>query len=276
MSIGVTPIRREKVAVIATDALDIMQLSHGATMSLRGKSRWCICPVFGRVGVSVVHALGVHEKSSATDSTISEETAEAIRLLIVVMRRLPNHVVRFRQDRITPATVALTDASFAADHKWLGFLVACPVRGMVWAGMDTPLWLLELFRKHKERRTYIGQLEAVVAAALYCSLPGKWFQGRPVTHYIDNQGALYALINGRSDDVDINRIVFITRMKLLRLECDVWFDYVPSASNVADLPTRLDDDAMRRLHALGRRVDMTLPPQWCLDCPSSQLAVLFD
>jgi hypothetical protein len=53
-------------------------------------------------------------------------------------------------------------------------------------------------------------------------------QGRDVMHYVDN----------------------------------VWYDYVPSAANIADLPTRLDAEALLRLERLGPRVPLLLPPAW--------------
>ena len=103
----------------------------------------------------------------------------------------------------------------------------------------------------------------------------SWWEDRPVLHYVDNQGALYSLIKGGSNDVDSNRLTFIANMRLARLRCDAWFDYVPSASNIADLPTRLDDDAIARLNRIARRVPLRLPPEWCLACSLPELRPLF-
>ncbi|KAL1524216.1 hypothetical protein AB1Y20_019124 [Prymnesium parvum] len=142
--------------------------------------------------------------------------------------------------------------------------------------LSTPPWLLALLRSHKLAGTYIGQLELAAAAAPYFSLPRDWFADRAVMHYIDNQGACYSLINGRARDADANRIVFVTSMRLARLRCDAWYDYVPSASNIADLPTRLDTAAFSRLEKIADRMPLCLPPEWCLACPHSQLSQLFD
>lgn len=119
-------------------------------------------------------------------------------------------------------------------------MIVHPDLGVFWAGMPTPEWTLCAFASHRERTTYIGQLEAIAALAPLLSMPtSSFFAGRSVTHYIDNQGALYSFINGRSADPDINRIVFLYGMIASRLSCRPWFDYVSSGSNVADLPTRL-------------------------------------
>ena len=45
--------------------------------------------------------------------------------------------------------------------------------------------------------------------------------------------------------------VFLAHMRIAQLSARVWFDYVPSASNVADLPTRLDDAAAARLNTIA-------------------------
>ena len=73
----------------------------------------------------------------------------------------------------------------------------------------------------------------------------------------------------------MNRLILLTHVSIAKLACDVWFDYVPSASNIADLPTRLDDSAFQRLSALGRQVPMHLPPKWCLSCEYDRLRALF-
>lgn len=81
---------------------------------------------------------------------------------------------------------------------------------------------------------------------------------------------------GRSSDADANRLVFVTNMRLAMFACDVWYDYVPSASNIADLPTRLDAHAFTRLENIAHRQPLRLPPAWCLACPHSELAQLFE
>ena len=59
-----------------------------------------------------------------------------------------------------------------------------------------------------------------------------------------------------------------------KLNLDLWYDYVPSASNLADLPTRLNDEATKRLNALGpeSRVPLILPPERILSCSWSELS----
>ena len=74
----------------------------------------------------------------------------------------------------------------------------------------------------------------------------------------------------------MNRLVLVALARIARLACDVWWDYVPSASNIADLPTRLDAAAFARLERLARRRDLVLPPEWCLSCSHADLRPLFE
>ena len=52
-------------------------------------------------------------------------------------------------------------------------------------------------------------------------------------------------------------------MRIAQLGARVWFDYVLSASNAADLPTRLDGAAFVRLSRMGSFVPccLYLPPE---------------
>lgn len=275
VSLGVTRDRRARVRAIVQSAIDSQSLTPAEASSLRNKARFCVCPAFGRVGVGVINLLRDRQLETTGISALTGDLKEALQLLCVLLDVMPAFVVRFRRERVRAATVVLTDASFATGHTWLGFLVCCPYKGARWAGIPTPQWLLSLLASHKERKTYIGQLEAAAAAAPYFSLPASWWQDVPVLHYIDNQGALYGFIKGRSNDSDCNRLVFITLLQLAKLSCDVWFDYVPSAANIADLPTRLDAAAFARLERVASRVALDLPPEWCLACEHSALTVLF-
>ena len=270
--VGATRDRRDKIMALVDSAVERGSLSPTEASSVRGKARFCVAPVFGRLGVAVVHLLRKRQIADDT-SEIDAELMDALAWLKVAVDLLPPFEVRLPRD-IRPPLVVLTDASFEIGHTWIGFVVCCPWNGMRWAGAPSPDWLMRLLASHKERQTYIGQLEAVVCASPCMSLPESYFRNRTVLHYVDNQGALYSLINGRSNDFDMNRIVFVTLMRHTYLSCNVWFEYVPSASNIADLPTRLDSDAIARLNSLGSRVPLQLPPAWCLGCSHVELARL--
>jgi len=69
-------------------------------------------------------------------------------------------------------------------------------------------------------------------------------------------------------------MAFVTHMRLAFSECEGWFDYAPSAANIADIPARLDAAAFARLERVARRRALVLPPEWCLLCGHPDCASL--
>lgn len=90
-----------------------------------------------------------------------------------------------------------------------------------------------------DRRTYIAQAELLAAIVPYYSLPSV-IRGRRVLHFIDNTVALSALVNGYASRPDLARMVNAFYVVQLALRCLVWFEWVPSKANIADLPSRLE------------------------------------
>ena len=90
------------------------------------------------------------------------------------------------------------------------------------------------------RETAIGELETlVVAMALFI-----WCQrlkSTPLMVYIDNEGSKFSLIKGYSSSQSITAICALAATYLDAYCILPWFSRVPSASNLADFPSRLKD-----------------------------------
>jgi hypothetical protein len=112
------------------------------------------------------------------------------------------------------------------------------------------------------RQFYIGQLELLAAPAPYCSLPPRALErlrGRNVIHFIDNTSAQAGLVKGYARALDSARIVnAFHAVAAVDLGCNVYFEYVPSAANVADGPSRGDLDYL--IHTLGSHIVGTVLP----------------
>eukprot|EP00962_Isochrysis_galbana_P021381 scaffold6308_cov111-Isochrysis_galbana.AAC.1 len=61
---------------------------------------------------------------------------------------------------------------------------------------------------------------------------------------VDNFGALACLVKGDSRDPDIGRLAHVLSAILVSIRARPWMDYVRSAANIADLPSRFDIGAM--------------------------------
>jgi hypothetical protein len=113
------------------------------------------------------------------------------------------------------------------------------------------------------KKTYIGQLESLAAAAVYFSIPREWLLGREVIHWVDNQSAMAGFVKGYSGKEDTALILSAFSFKMAELQFRVWWEFVPSAQNVADLPSRgKEDDEDGLLHALGSVLSEFIVPEF--------------
>ena len=145
----------------------------------------------------------------------------------------------------------------------LGFVIYHPVFGTVHAHREVPPSLVALLDAIKQRETYIGQFELLGAIAPFVSMPREWFAGYPVELWIDNSGAMFALIKDYSGLPDCSRLVNMFHFAIARLGlASLWIDYVASESNPADVPSRAHELGARaagELAEFGRLVDLTIP-----------------
>jgi hypothetical protein len=92
----------------------------------------------------------------------------------------------------------------------------------------------------------------------YYSRPDQ-FRGRQVIHFIDNVGALCGMHKGYSRDLDNSaRQVHIKDSVCAAAGTQVWFEYVPSGANIADLPSRDDFELLAELGSVP--FDIQWPP----------------
>ena len=93
--------------------------------------------------------------------------------------------------------------------------------------------------------------------------------GAEVLHFVDNTSAVYGLVKGYSAQPDSAGVILAFHLCGLALRCGVWFNYVASKANVADLPSRgAISEMVRALRPFDPgfvRVAVGLPI--CAPCP---------
>ena len=100
---------------------------------------------------------------------------------------------------------------------------------------------MTLLDEVRKRDTYIGQFEVIAAISAFLSFTPEFFKGRPVQLWIDNSGAIGCLIKGYSGTCKadcaklVNAFHFVVATRGL---ASLYIDYVPTDSNVADVPSR--------------------------------------
>ena len=104
----------------------------------------------------------------------------------------------------------------------------------------------------------------LAAITPFLSVPAEWLKDRPVELWIDNSGAIGALLKGYSGKPDCARIVNMFHFVVARAGvASIWIDYVPSDSNPADIPSRFhemsDDEIEEAADELGDLIEMVVP-----------------
>ena len=146
----------------------------------------------------------------------------------------------------------------------LGMMIHDPIDGWTVVASGRPDIDTVRHYMRRERRTYIAQLEGLGMLAPYYTFPQR-FAGRRVVHFADNTVAISALVHGYSASVDMADISNAYHLLAAGLRTAAYFDYVPSAANIADLPSR-GDFALPR--ALGADVvEMRVPTHAMLTGP---------
>ena len=121
-----------------------------------------------------------------------------------------------------------------------------------------PLWFFtRVFSP--ELRTYIAQAEAITPLAVFMSVP-ELFRGRSAIFFQDNAWALSSLISGYASRPDMGRVVNAVHLAQFALEVRVWFEWIPSDANLADLPSRAEWEEFWAIMPQSVWVPTVLPP----------------
>ncbi|CAE7417046.1 unnamed protein product [Symbiodinium sp. CCMP2592] len=210
-------------------------LPPGLASKLYGMLNFLEQGVYGRIGTGGIGALKERQYEAARELTPAVRSSfEVIRAILALRPRrsvevLPSPCARF---------VAASDAAEDEPRKGTGGFL------LLWPGSEPGR---EAFVAQVDRHSYdaflpgevkIAQLElSMVLFAL--TARASTFRSRRDTWYIDNVAALMALIRGRSDSPDLERLAHLIHVALFSLQVWVYWEWVPSKSNWSDSISRL-------------------------------------
>ncbi|CAE7218895.1 FCPB [Symbiodinium sp. CCMP2592] len=224
-----------KVEGLLLQAEQDNSLPPGLASKLYGMLNFLEQGVYGRIGTGGIGALKERQYEAARELTPAIRSSfEVIRAILALRPRrsvevLPSPCARF---------VAASDAAEDEPRKGTGGFL------LLWPGSEPSR---EAFVAQVDRHTYdaflpgevkIAQLElSMVLFAL--TARASTFRSRRGTWYIDNVAALMALIRGRSDSPDLERLAHLIHVALFSLQVWVYWEWVPSKSNWSDSISRL-------------------------------------
>lgn len=262
--------RAARITAVMTEARRAGHMSRRDAERLNGKLTFALSYVAYRVGRGVMQPLirWASGHPRAQQSTSWQAVDKALAFLITLLSLLPPRIFRLRGAPPRPCVKVWTDAAWeptSTAPATVGIVVYIPPeagqRGRyLYSSMVVPE---EYMQQFQVRRQYIGQLELLAAVAAYTTFHAE-LRDRRVIHWIDNTSALAGLIRGYAGAIDSAHIVHAFHALNAGLRTDVWFEYIASKANIADLPSRMDFDLLRRLRAQERPCVLPATDEWLL------------
>ena len=230
------------------DIVSSGRLGRAMARSMRGRLAFCRAQVFGKFGAHVLSALDrVACGAPGGDGGFSAAVA-ALRWLSRVLSAapprgvpclFPKPLVLFTDGACEPGADGALEASCGA------VLFIPGRRGPKYFGARVGQVLLD-------RWTSLGSKQVVGQAELFPVVLAKWawaadFKDMPVIEFIDNDSARFGLVSGSSPSPLSTALIAASSASDCLLGSFCWVARVPSWSNVADAPSRMDFRALEAM-----------------------------
>lgn len=259
-SVAFTPVPTACKYVI--DALLLAKSSNclrpALASRLFGKLSWITSAIGGKIGRAALQPL-MQRAHRDTTHEWSEALDRMLDFLTALLQRdtaggIPPRVVPITNRDPRPPALVYVDASYSADHSGLGIVLIDPLTGTEeYASALPPAWLLADIKKlaawedttdsmpaseeTRQGKTLIAQLEALAGVAALLTF-GHKLQGRRVWFFQDNTFALSSFVHGYASNPCMAKLSNMFNILRMTYNLDVYAEYVPSKSNVADEPSR--------------------------------------
>jgi hypothetical protein len=241
--------RRLKLVAALQHVLEVKRLTPTESSSMRGKLYFTAGTCFGRVGVPMLQAFTSRQYGKGTHITAALAASIAFFLALL---RAPLPKVTEIWPRARKALLVWSDAMLENGVGKIGFVIYDPEdAALIYSAYEAPAWLLRSFAHPLH---CIGQLEIMAALMVYLLLDSDAVirarvAGRDVLHWVDNTSAIFALFKGYSPSADSCKLIVMFHALMAKLQFRVWWEYVASKANIADLPSRWDFALLRRWKA---------------------------
>jgi hypothetical protein len=259
--------RVEEIVKSVNDIVVKGFLPAAIARSLRGRIQFSGAQVFGRAGAAALRTLGSYADGHSHSPLLNDDTAMALKWLCRYLENSRPRTVFAWQRR---PVIIFTDGACEPDGQGvlvtIGAVLFMPESGVVqYFGTTVPPSVTALWSDGGKSQL-VGQAEllpVLLAKTTWCD----YITGLPVIYFIDNNSARFSLITGASPVLQSLRIIhegWLLDAASLSLP---WYARVPSVSNVADYPSRLQFDLMRMLSscASATRVQPVTPASWGSD-----------
>ena len=212
------------------------QLSSGQASKIYGLANFFEQGIFGRVGNGGLHAIKARQYER--DSSLNEDIHQCFQVLQAVIAAKPRRQFPIL-DVPHPRFCAASDAALEEPRQGSGGFLITWFQG-TYEFREAFIALIpdSLYDQWTPGDRKIAQLELVQVLYALIARPAE-FRGRRGVWFIDNLAALMALIRGRSDSPDLERLSHLIHLACFALRIWIYWEYIPSKSNWADSISRL-------------------------------------
>lgn len=219
------------------DLIDAKQVRSRDVPKIFGRLQFAEHQLSGRVGKLAMAELRKLDDSKKDTWYLDEKAIEELKLLKFRLCEHPPRTLNFCDERNT--VQVFTDGACGPDEHGR---YSATVGGVIFVdgkseyfGGTLPDELVLSWLTNKEHIIGLVELYAV---------GGSLLAGRKVVYYIDNLPAMRALIKGTSSDPHWRDVLRKFEEAEMDAQSFSWFARVPSASNIADGPSRGDDSLL--------------------------------
>ena len=243
--VGHTDKRKEELLVSLTEIVEAGRLEPRAFERLRGRMVFFEGYSFGRVSNQAMCTLASACKSSKTTLELHHLHKASLKVLL---DRVASSAPLIVQPSIKATWILFTDGACEPERCWggIGGVLFAPNGSCVgYFGEEVPLPLMtDLLSKSKNPIFELELAPLLIAYELWQSL----VQGSQIVCYLDNEGARHSCIrcfanSSEASDLWVQKILDLE----MRARVHVWYGRVPTSSNIADGPSRLDFNAVAAL-----------------------------
>ena len=231
-----------------SDILARQTLSHPEAASLKGKFAFASSQCFGRCGITTMQALSAHERSARSSTKISSYLEDSLRWMIRFLKTTVPRTIKV----VDPTSPLLLFTDGACEEE--GALTTCGAILFDPEKKDAQMFGFKVDDdtvaqwKATGIKQVIGQAEILPVLVSKVTWKAK-FANRKCICFIDNDSAMEALIRGFSPSIASHLLLTVNAYIDLDMQSLVWYARVPTQSNPADPPSRLDFETPARLFA---------------------------
>ena len=227
----------QKVLAKIHHALQTNQLDRDSAGKLRGDLQWMYSQCAGHLGRLAGQVFTAHQGDS--DPALTPLEARLLRLLCTLVQDFSPRDIPVVGQLPLPIVV-YSDASFENGVLRLGWVIFAPNCTPLGGTTVVPHQVVSSW-KGRSQQIFPGEtLCALVLPLLYPTT----LESHDLLWFVDNEAAVSTLIRGTTSELDVHLIAQCSLVRLARLGCRLWLEWIDSESNPSDGLSRagLDDE----------------------------------